>query len=81
MSAQFLYYCFLGAIVLGVARLLVLAGLALWNRAQGLRGTPPPSDGEPPPVTVLIPAFNEEKVIVTTVERIWPATIPIWKCW
>ena len=35
--AQFLYYCFLGAIVLGVARLLVLAGLALWQRAQGRR--------------------------------------------
>ncbi len=33
--AQFLYYCFLGAIVLGVSRLLVLAGLALWKRAQG----------------------------------------------
>ena len=30
--AQLLYYCFLGAIGLGVARLLVLAGLALWKR-------------------------------------------------
>ncbi len=37
----FLYYCFLGAIVLGVARLLILAGLAWWKRAQG--------DGEPVP--------------------------------
>ena len=67
--AQFLYYCFLGAIVLGVARLLVLAGLALWKRAQG-PGVPMASDAPPPAVTVLIPAFNEEKVIVATVERI-----------
>jgi cellulose synthase/poly-beta-1,6-N-acetylglucosamine synthase-like glycosyltransferase/peptidoglycan/xylan/chitin deacetylase (PgdA/CDA1 family) len=67
--AQFLYYCFLGAIVLGIARLLALAGLALWKRAQG-PGTPLPVEGAPPVVTVLIPAFNEEKVIVTTIERI-----------
>jgi len=67
--AQFLYYCFLGAIVLGVARLLALAGLALWKRAKGL-GTPVPAQGPAPVVTVLIPAFNEEKVIVTTIERI-----------
>jgi len=67
--AQFLYYCFLGAIVLGVARLLVLAGLALWKRIRGM-GTPMPGTGEPQRVTVLIPAFNEEKVVVTTIERI-----------
>ena len=73
--AQFLYYCFLGAIVLGVARLLVLAGLAMWKRAKGL-GVPPPSDGPPPVVTVLIPAFNEEKVIVATVERILGSDYP-----
>jgi cellulose synthase/poly-beta-1,6-N-acetylglucosamine synthase-like glycosyltransferase/peptidoglycan/xylan/chitin deacetylase (PgdA/CDA1 family) len=73
--AQFLYYCFLGAIVLGVARLLALAGLAIWQRAKGL-GVPPPSDGPPPVVTVLIPAFNEEKVIVATVERILSSDYP-----
>jgi cellulose synthase/poly-beta-1,6-N-acetylglucosamine synthase-like glycosyltransferase len=67
--AQFLYYCFLGAIVLGVARLLALAGLALWKHAKG-DGTPLPGSGEPQQVTVLIPAFNEEKVIVPTIERI-----------
>ncbi|HEX4636412.1 MAG TPA: polysaccharide deacetylase family protein [Rhizomicrobium sp.] len=73
--AQFLYYCFLGAIVLGVARLFVLAGLALWKRAKG-DGTPMPGTGEPQPVTVLIPAFNEEKVIVTTIERILASDYP-----
>jgi cellulose synthase/poly-beta-1,6-N-acetylglucosamine synthase-like glycosyltransferase/peptidoglycan/xylan/chitin deacetylase (PgdA/CDA1 family) len=73
--AQFLYYCFLGAIVLGVARLFALAGLALWKRLKG-DGTPMPGTGEPQPVTVLIPAFNEEKVIVTTIERILASDYP-----
>jgi len=73
--AQFLYYCFLGAIVLGVTRLLVLAGLALWQRIRGM-GTPMPGTGEPQQVTVLIPAFNEEKVIVTTIERILASDYP-----
>jgi cellulose synthase/poly-beta-1,6-N-acetylglucosamine synthase-like glycosyltransferase/peptidoglycan/xylan/chitin deacetylase (PgdA/CDA1 family) len=73
--AAFLYWCFLGAIVLGVARLLILAGLALWKRAHG-QGKPMPSDTGPPQVTVLIPAFNEEKVIVTTVERILASDYP-----
>ena len=73
--AQFLYYCFLGAIVLGVARLLVLAGLALWKRSRG-PGTPKPSIDGPPAVTVLIPAFNEEKVIVATVQRILDSDYP-----
>jgi peptidoglycan-N-acetylglucosamine deacetylase len=67
--AQFLYYSFLGAIVLGVARLLILAGLALWKRVRG-EGRPMATESGPPAVTVLIPAFNEEKVIVTTIERI-----------
>jgi len=66
--AQFLYYSFLGAIVLGVARLFALVGLALWNRAKGV--TAPPGAQSTEQVTVLIPAFNEEKVIVATIERI-----------
>jgi cellulose synthase/poly-beta-1,6-N-acetylglucosamine synthase-like glycosyltransferase/peptidoglycan/xylan/chitin deacetylase (PgdA/CDA1 family) len=73
--AQFLYYCFLGAIVLGVARLFVLAGLALWKLAQG-PGTPHAGGDATQTVTVLIPAFNEEKVIVTTVERILASDYP-----
>ncbi len=67
---QFLYYCFIGAIVLGVARLLVLCGLALLNRFLK-RNTPVPAvanNGET--VSVLIPAYNEEKVIALTVDRI-----------
>lgn len=72
---QFLYYCFLGAIVLGLARLFALAGLALWKRLKG-PGVPMASEGPLPAVTVLIPAFNEEKVIVTTIERILASDYP-----
>jgi cellulose synthase/poly-beta-1,6-N-acetylglucosamine synthase-like glycosyltransferase/peptidoglycan/xylan/chitin deacetylase (PgdA/CDA1 family) len=65
---QILYYCFIAAIILGVGRLVMLCGLAISNR---LRRKPEPVIGDHgPAVTVLIPAFNEEKVIVTTVERI-----------
>ena len=66
--SQILYWCFLGAIVLGVGRLLVLVGLALWNRAH--HRAPPPAMEKACGVTVLIPAFNEAKVIVSTIERI-----------
>jgi cellulose synthase/poly-beta-1,6-N-acetylglucosamine synthase-like glycosyltransferase/peptidoglycan/xylan/chitin deacetylase (PgdA/CDA1 family) len=63
-----LYYCFLGAIVLGVARLLLLCGLAFWHRL--FRHELPPAAGVPALVSVLIPAFNEEKVIASTIEGI-----------
>ncbi|MBV9550012.1 MAG: glycosyltransferase, partial [Alphaproteobacteria bacterium] len=65
---QGLYYCFLGAIVLGVARLLLLCGLAIWQRLMRQENSPAP--GSAALVSVLIPAFNEEKVIVSTVEGI-----------
>ena len=62
---------FLTAIVLGVARILLLGTLALIHRAIIEGRTPPlvnPPDG--PKVSVLIPCFNEQKVIVASVNRI-----------
>ncbi|HEY1427439.1 MAG TPA: glycosyltransferase [Caulobacteraceae bacterium] len=62
---------FVTAIVLGVARLLFLAGLALRHRLTAPGRAPPlldPASG--PTVSVLIPCFNEEKVIVASVTRI-----------
>jgi cellulose synthase/poly-beta-1,6-N-acetylglucosamine synthase-like glycosyltransferase/peptidoglycan/xylan/chitin deacetylase (PgdA/CDA1 family) len=64
-----LYYCFLGAIVLGVMRLLLLCGLAIWQKVARREEPPAPAEASAL-VTVLIPAFNEEKVIVSTVEGI-----------
>ncbi|MEO8115950.1 MAG: glycosyltransferase, partial [Phenylobacterium sp.] len=68
---------FITAIVLGVARLVFLAVLALAHRSRIARRTPAmPAAGEGPLVSVLIPCFNEEKVIVASVRRIlashWP---------
>jgi cellulose synthase/poly-beta-1,6-N-acetylglucosamine synthase-like glycosyltransferase/spore germination protein YaaH/peptidoglycan/xylan/chitin deacetylase (PgdA/CDA1 family) len=62
---------FIGAIVLGVARLVFLAILALIHRVR--EGGRIPADLDPetgPLVSVLIPCFNEEKVIASSVARI-----------
>src|SRR6185437_7682875 len=64
-----LYYAFLAAIWLGVSRLFFLVGLSLWNArrdAEAENG----AMGETLHVSVIVPAYNEEKVIVATVERI-----------
>jgi cellulose synthase/poly-beta-1,6-N-acetylglucosamine synthase-like glycosyltransferase/spore germination protein YaaH/peptidoglycan/xylan/chitin deacetylase (PgdA/CDA1 family) len=62
---------FVGAIALGVARLLFLAPLALWHRWRIGKRTPADIDPTTGPlVSVLIPCFNEEKVIVASVRRI-----------
>jgi cellulose synthase/poly-beta-1,6-N-acetylglucosamine synthase-like glycosyltransferase/peptidoglycan/xylan/chitin deacetylase (PgdA/CDA1 family) len=67
---EFLYFCFLMAIGLGIARLIVLCALALLNRRREARQFAPQSSAEPQRISVIIPAFNEEKVIVATVARI-----------
>jgi peptidoglycan/xylan/chitin deacetylase (PgdA/CDA1 family)/spore germination protein YaaH len=60
---------FLSAIALGVARLVFLASLALVHRWT--HRSPPPLDPRTGPlVSVLIPCFNEEKVIAASVARI-----------
>jgi len=62
---------FLIAIVLGVARLAFLGVLSLWHRLRAPGRAPPMLDPETGPlVSVLIPCFNEEKVIVASVARI-----------
>jgi cellulose synthase/poly-beta-1,6-N-acetylglucosamine synthase-like glycosyltransferase/peptidoglycan/xylan/chitin deacetylase (PgdA/CDA1 family) len=71
---QGLYYCFLGAIVLGVLRLLLLCGLAMWQKFS--RREEGPAISATALVTVLIPAFNEEKVIVSTVQGILESDYP-----
>jgi cellulose synthase/poly-beta-1,6-N-acetylglucosamine synthase-like glycosyltransferase/peptidoglycan/xylan/chitin deacetylase (PgdA/CDA1 family)/spore germination protein YaaH len=66
---RFLYYAFLAAIWLGVSRLFFLAGLSLWNLRRAARDAEALPD-ETLHVSVIVPAYNEEKVIVKTVERI-----------
>jgi cellulose synthase/poly-beta-1,6-N-acetylglucosamine synthase-like glycosyltransferase/peptidoglycan/xylan/chitin deacetylase (PgdA/CDA1 family)/spore germination protein YaaH len=68
-TGRILYYAFLAAIWLGVSRLFFLIGLSLWNirRARREAAAPP---AEAMQVSVIVPAFNEEKVIGKTVQRI-----------
>jgi cellulose synthase/poly-beta-1,6-N-acetylglucosamine synthase-like glycosyltransferase/spore germination protein YaaH/peptidoglycan/xylan/chitin deacetylase (PgdA/CDA1 family) len=62
---------FIVAIVLGVGRLLLLGVLALVHRATIVKRTPPmPDPATGPLISVLIPCFNEEKVIESSVRRI-----------
>jgi peptidoglycan-N-acetylglucosamine deacetylase len=68
-SGHFLRGLFFTAVLLGVARLLVLGGLAIINWLQDRRRQSPAIDTAPR-VSVLIPAFNEEKVIASSIERI-----------
>jgi cellulose synthase/poly-beta-1,6-N-acetylglucosamine synthase-like glycosyltransferase/peptidoglycan/xylan/chitin deacetylase (PgdA/CDA1 family)/spore germination protein YaaH len=69
---------FLTAIGLGLARLIFLATLALVHRFRTAKQTPPEiaSGPDAPLVSVLIPCFNEEAVIVASINRIlaslWP---------
>ncbi len=65
-----LYYCFLAAIALGIARFFVLTTLAVMNRRRERAQWSVPQPSTPFNVSVIIPAFNEAKVIVTTIERI-----------
>lgn len=62
---------FMVAIVLGLARLVFMATLALWHRLHAPGRAPPMLDPATGPlISVLIPCFNEEKVIVASVARI-----------
>ncbi|MBV9331692.1 MAG: glycosyltransferase [Alphaproteobacteria bacterium] len=69
-----LHLAFLAAIWLGISRLIFLAILSLWNRPRELaEGAPPPAE-QPWQVSVVVPAYNEEKVIVSTIHRILSST-------
>lgn len=62
-------WLFFVAISLGIARALLMAGLALRDRYRRDRPVAPPIDPERF-VSVLIPAFNEERVIVDSIRRV-----------
>jgi cellulose synthase/poly-beta-1,6-N-acetylglucosamine synthase-like glycosyltransferase/peptidoglycan/xylan/chitin deacetylase (PgdA/CDA1 family)/spore germination protein YaaH len=66
-----LYLCFLIAIWLGILRLLALAILSIVNRwRNGARELAPPVAGEQIFVSVIVPAYNEARVISSTVRTI-----------
>ena len=64
-----LKWLFVIAIALGIARALILAGLALGSRRKSVIQVPPPIDAQRF-VSVIIPAFNEARVIKASVTRV-----------
>jgi spore germination protein YaaH/peptidoglycan/xylan/chitin deacetylase (PgdA/CDA1 family) len=73
----FLRILFITAIALGLARLVFLTTLSIVHRLTAPGRTPPEFDPATGPlVSVLIPCFNEEKVIAASVRQIlasnWP---------
>jgi cellulose synthase/poly-beta-1,6-N-acetylglucosamine synthase-like glycosyltransferase len=70
----FIYMVFLFGDVLMSGRLLGIGALATFDR---LRKTPSPAPHDfKPPVTVIIPAYNEEKVIEHTVRSVLASDYP-----
>ena len=72
-SVLALNWTFFFAIAMGVLRSVSLAGLAL---LPGRARPPMPDATYRPRVTVIIPCFNEEKVIESSVKRILESTYP-----
>lgn len=70
LAGETLEVLFSGAIILGLARAVFLCGFALARHARDRRSRAPEVPSPAPLVTVLIPAHNEEAVIVSAVERV-----------
>jgi cellulose synthase/poly-beta-1,6-N-acetylglucosamine synthase-like glycosyltransferase/peptidoglycan/xylan/chitin deacetylase (PgdA/CDA1 family)/spore germination protein YaaH len=68
-----LKWIFFAAITLGIARALILAGLALNSNRKRNRAVPPEIDPARF-VSVLIPAYNEAAVIEASVRRVLAST-------
>ena len=58
------------ATALVTLRTLAVALLAQWNRYRAVAASPAAVDGGQPPVSIVIAAFNEEKVIGRTLENL-----------
>ncbi|MBU6206868.1 MAG: bifunctional polysaccharide deacetylase/glycosyltransferase family 2 protein, partial [Alphaproteobacteria bacterium] len=69
MILWLLKWLFIVAISLGIARAILLAGLAIYSRYDRARPVAPPIDPDRF-VSVLIPAYNEERVIEDSVRRV-----------
>ncbi len=66
-------WLFFVAIAVGIARAVLIAVLAVKSRYDGKAPVPPPIDPERF-VSVLIPAFNEQKVITGSIARVLAST-------
>ena len=76
--AEFFWAFMIVATALVVVRTLIVAWLAIRSRRAGEAGLPPwpPASGAWPPVSILIAAYNEEKVIGQTLRAVLNSTYP-----
>jgi cellulose synthase/poly-beta-1,6-N-acetylglucosamine synthase-like glycosyltransferase/peptidoglycan/xylan/chitin deacetylase (PgdA/CDA1 family)/spore germination protein YaaH len=65
-----LHRLFVAVIFLGFARVIFLCGLSLWGYYRGRHQVAPALPIDLPFISVLIPSFNEAKVIASSVNRI-----------
>ncbi|MDB5974568.1 MAG: polysaccharide deacetylase, partial [Nevskia sp.] len=73
---QVMHALFLTAIALGLARVVFLCILGLIHKWRELRQVPPVLPADPPLISVLIPAHNEARVIVASIQRILRSSYP-----
>lgn len=71
MTGKILRLIFWGAVILGAARSFAVLGLALFRRHYPVESTP-----YTPTVTAIIPAFNEEDVILDSIEAVLASDYP-----
>lgn len=69
-----LRYLFITGTILGIGRLLILAVLAVWEKLRGRRrpaaGDAAAAGDAEPSVAVVVPAYNEENVVLQTVHSL-----------
>jgi peptidoglycan-N-acetylglucosamine deacetylase len=73
-TAVTVHWLFLLGIVLGIARLLIIGTLALYQHWRSRRATF--DTAYAPTVAVVVPAYNEEKVIVQTIASLLASEHP-----
>ncbi|MGH7656293.1 MAG: glycosyltransferase, partial [Gemmatimonadaceae bacterium] len=74
LASWALYWVFLTCVILGVARLLFIITLAAIQRSRS-RTRPAASEAPfTPPVSIIVPAYREELVIVQTVQSLLAQT-------
>jgi len=69
MWSSGLQYLFITGTILGLGRLFILAVLAVCEKIHGRRRAKPDADWQPS-VAVVVPAYNEEKVVLQTVRSL-----------
>lgn len=73
MLGSLIRWLFFFAISLGIARAVLMTAIALMDRKASSRA---PRDAPQPLVSVIIPAYNEAKVIVASIARVLESDYP-----